>query len=258
MKLILQFAYKYTDFCQICILFEEKVLICMSNRILLVDDEEKLLNHLFEALSAKGYEVVTAKNGLAALKLYEEQRFDLVILDIMMPEIDGHQVCEKIRLENPEQKILFLTAKDSTRDKIEGLRLGAKDYVTKPYNSEELLLRIGNLATPSPTDQGAAATAILNTYSFGGNTINFKTYQASCNMGTIDLTQKEVMLLKLFIERKNQVISRTQILQTVWGYDVYPVTRTIDNFILNFRKYFEPNPAEPIYFYSIQIGRAHV
>lgn len=219
-------------------------------RVLLVEDEEHIQEAIKMNLEMEGYEVVATDNGLQALKAFKEQRFNLVVLDIMLPEIDGYDVCEQIRLENSDIPILFLTAKDSTQDKIHGLKKGADDYLTKPFHLEEFLLRVKVLMRHSV--KGTDVEDDMNTYSFGNNDVNFVTYKAVCEKGEINLTKKEAKLLKLLIERKNEVVSREQILQFVWGYDVFPSTRTIDNFILAFRKYFEKNPKRPEYFHSVR------
>jgi two-component system, OmpR family, alkaline phosphatase synthesis response regulator PhoP len=217
-------------------------------RILLVEDEENIRDLLRMNLEMEGYEVVTAGDGKKAIKLTKDQHFDLLILDIMIPEINGIQVCEQVRLRNAEVPIVFLTAKDNPADKIEGLKRGADDYVTKPFNLEEFLLRIHNLLRRS----GRKKESDSFLYHFDQFQINFQSYTAVGLEGEFPLTNKEVLLLKLLIERKNEVVSREQILQTVWGYDVFPSTRTIDNFILSFRKYFETDPKNPKYFHSVR------
>jgi len=149
---------------------------------------------------------------------------------------------------NLDVPIMFLTAKDTSVDRVIGLKKGADDYLTKPFNLEELLLRIRNLLKRTKKDGDTGVEFVK----FGGNEVNFKTYNAQTIRGEVQLTKKEAMLLKLLIDRKNEVVSRQQILQAVWGYDVYPSTRTIDNFILSFRKYFEDNPKQPKFFLSVR------
>ncbi|MDB4921718.1 response regulator transcription factor, partial [Mucilaginibacter sp.] len=196
------------------------------------------------------YKVSTAKNGKKALQLFKEERFNLVILDVMMPEIDGFVVAETIRLENSEVPIMFLTAKNTNEDKIAGLKKGADDYLTKPFNLEELILRVNNLVKRSLKGDELKE---FNSYKIGDKTIHFNSFELVNGDSSITpLTKKETMLLKLLIERRNDAVSREQILETVWNYDVYPSTRTIDNFILTFRKYFEPDPKNPVYFHSIR------
>ncbi|MBT8221326.1 MAG: response regulator transcription factor [Bacteroidia bacterium] len=217
-------------------------------RILIIEDEESIRKLLKLNLELEGYEVVTTDNGKTGIDLTEEQHFDVIILDVMLPEIDGFDVCEQIRLKNMEVPILFLTAKDSASDRVMGLKKGGDDYLTKPFNLEELLLRVQNLLKRS---QGKVSKEMV-TYTFGDNEVNFKTFDAIGVNGPFVMTKKEAMLLKLFIDRKNEVVSRQQIMQSVWGYDIYPTTRTIDNFILAFRKHFEKNPRNPQFFHSIR------
>ena len=220
------------------------------SRILLVEDEENIKTAIKLNLELDGFDVVAVDHGKKAMKVFHEQHFDLVILDVMLPEIDGFQICDQIRVINAEIPVLFLTAKDSPKDRVTGLKRGADDYLTKPFNIEELQLRISNLIKRSKRAQDESG---VDTYTFkNGQWINFQTYVAKGQQGEFNLTKKEAMLLKLLVERKDEVVSRNQILQTVWGYDVYPSTRTIDNFILSFRKYFEPDPKEPLYFHSVR------
>ncbi len=217
-------------------------------RILLVEDEENIREVVKLNLEMEEFEVVATPNGRDAIRYFQEQHFDLIILDVMLPEIDGFQICEQIRLTNMEVPIIFLTAKDTAMDRIHGLKKGADDYLTKPFVLEELLLRVNNLI--KRTSKAPENTPEI--YEFDGNRINFATFEAEGNPGQFTLTKKEAMLLKLLIDRRNEVVSRQQILQSVWGYDVYPSTRTIDNFILSFRKYFERDPKNPQHFLSVR------
>ncbi len=220
------------------------------NRILLVEDEEHLLEAIKLNLELEGYQVTAVTDGKKALKSFKEERFNLIVLDVMLPEMNGFQVCETIRLENSEVPILFLTAKNTNEDRVNGLRKGADDYLVKPFNLEELILRVGILIKRGLK---SAEVSALNTYTIGEKEINFGSFELSSKDGTkITLTKKETMLLKLLIERKGQVVSREQILETVWNYDRYPSTRTIDNFILSYRKYFEDDPRNPRHFHSIR------
>ncbi|MCF8284947.1 MAG: response regulator transcription factor [Sphingobacteriales bacterium] len=224
----------------------------MSNyRILLVEDEEHLLEALKLNLELEGYHVTTATDGKKALKLFKEERLNLVILDVMIPEIDGFKVAETIRLENTEVPIMFLTAKNTSEDRVAGLKRGADDYLTKPFNLEELILRVGILVKRGLKSDEQKQ---LNSYRIGAKTINFNNYELTDDITkeVISLTKKETMLLKLLVERKGEAVSREMILETVWNYDVYPSTRTIDNFILSFRKYFEADSKHPKHFHSIR------
>lgn len=219
--------------------------------ILLVEDEENLLEALKLNLELEGYEVTCANNGALALKKVEEEYYDLILLDVMLPEVDGFDVCETIRLKNIDTPILMLSARSGSADRVAGLKRGADDYLTKPFNLEELLLRVDKLIEKNRRLN--EKTTLGDHYAFGGNSIDFKAQTATNAKGDlISLSKKEIMLLKLMIEYRNEVVSREKILQAVWGYQVFPTTRTIDNFILNFRKYFETDPREPRHFHSVR------
>lgn len=219
--------------------------------LLLVEDEEHLRETLKLNLELEGYEVTAVSTGIDALQVIKKEYFDLLILDIMLPEMDGITVCENIRLQNNEVPILFLSARNTGLDRIEGLKKGGDDYMTKPFNLEELLLRIDKLVTKNKKLK--VRTPINDVYTFGKCKIDFTGLIAKDKDGkTIELSKKEIALLKLLIEHKNEVVSREHILQAVWGYNVYPTTRTIDNFILNFRKYFEKDTRSPKHFHSVR------
>jgi len=222
-----------------------------KHSILLVEDEENLQDALKLNFELEGYEVTSAYDGAEALKAIRTEYFDLIILDVMLPEIDGIAVCENIRLSNTEIPILMLSAKNQSADRVLGLKKGADDYLTKPFNLEELLIRVNLLINKS--HRISAREPVTEEFRFGKNIINFKSLQCTTKQGDIvTLTKKEVMLLKLLIENKNEVVTREKILQSVWGYNVYPTTRTVDNFILNFRRYFEEDSRNPKYFHSIR------
>lgn len=222
-----------------------------KGNILLVEDEENLHTTLKLNLELEGYSITSAFTGLEALKEVQNEYFDLIIMDIMLPELDGISVTENIRITNNDVPVLILSAKNSGADRVLGLKKGADDYLTKPFNLEELLLRVEKLITKNKKMNDKET--IGDHYSFGNNAVDFKAQQAKTHSGQIiDLSKKETMLLKLLIENKNDVVTREKILQRVWGYSVYPNTRTIDNFILNFRKYFEPDSRNPQHFHSVR------
>ncbi len=223
----------------------------MAKRILLVEDEENLRSTIRLNLELEGYDVTEARDGKIAFDTFRSAHFDLIILDVMLPEMDGYTLCRKIRMENTEVPVLFLTAKGSGDERVQGLKLGADDYLAKPFNLQELLLRVSNLVKRST--KTSEARIQNQTYKFGGNEINFATYEIRSFRGEKQtVSKREINLLKLLIEKKNEVVSREEILKNVWEYDVYPSTRTIDNYIVNFRKYFEKNPREPKYFFSVR------
>jgi two-component system alkaline phosphatase synthesis response regulator PhoP len=219
--------------------------------ILLVEDEEHLHHALKLNLELEHYTVTSAFDGAEALKAIEAEHFDLIIMDVMLPEIDGISVTESIRVHNLEVPILMLSAKSSSADKILGLKKGADDYITKPFNLEELLIRVEKLISRNKKNNDK--DSIQQEFIFGKNKVDFKA-QVAVNFQNqqISLSKKEILLLKLLIENKNEVVTREKILQIVWGYNVYPTTRTIDNFILNFRKYFEKDSRSPQFFHSVR------
>ncbi len=219
-------------------------------RLLLVEDEENLRSSLRLNFELEGYDVNTAVRGSEALERARGARFDGIVLDVMLPDVDGFTICETLRLEGDRTPVLFLTARTLPADRVRGLRSG-EDYLAKPFELEELLLRVAKLVARG--EEAAVATAGPSRRDFGSNSVDFGTYEVVGQRGLVKrLTQREILLLKLLIERENQVVSREEILQKVWGYDVYPTTRTIDNFIVSFRKYFEPDPQEPRHFRSVR------
>ncbi len=193
--------------------------------ILLVEDEENLHEALKLNLELEGYEVTSAYDGRKALQKIEEEYFELIILDVMLPEVDGISITETIRVKNNDVPILILSAKNTSADRVLGLKKGADDYLTKPFNLEELLLRVQKLIEKNKKMQ--EKDSVGDTYQFGKNTIDFKAQEAITKSGDrIQISKKEAMLLKLLIENKNEVVPREKILQTVCGYNVNPTTRT--------------------------------
>lgn len=219
--------------------------------ILLVEDEENLQEALKLNLELENYEVQAVANGLDALKAIGQAYYDLIILDVMLPGMDGITVCENIRLQNIDVPILFLSAKNAPEDRILGLKKGGDDYITKPFDLEELLLRVDILITKNRKIH--REKSIPEQYKFGDYLIDFAAQECIGKGGKNHaLSKKETMLLRLLIENKGKVVPREKILQAVWGYNVYPNTRTIDNFMLNLRKYFEEDTRNPVYFHSIR------
>jgi two-component system alkaline phosphatase synthesis response regulator PhoP len=214
-------------------------------RICLVEDEESLVEMIALNLELEGYMLTHFANGSDAFADVENgSNYDLYILDVMLPGIDGVTLCKNIR-KSSNVPVLFLSAKGTTVDRIEGLKAGGNDYLPKPFDLEELILRVQVLT------QGVQEE--LSELMIGDNTVNLKTYEVTNTKGeTIGLSKKEVAMLKLFYEREGEVVSRTEILDKIWGKDQFPTTRTIDNFILNLRKKFEENPRDPRYFHSVR------
>jgi two-component system alkaline phosphatase synthesis response regulator PhoP len=219
--------------------------------ILLVEDEENLHETLKLNLELEGYEVTSANDGTEAVKAVGDEYFDLIIMDVMLPKMDGITAIETIRLQNNDVPVLILSAKNTSADRVVGLKKGADDYLVKPFNLEELLLRVDKLIQKNK--KLLDKETVGNMYEFGENKLDFKAQEAvTWNNKHIELSKKEAMLLKLLIENKNEVVTREKILQSVWGYNVYPTTRTIDNFILSFRKYFEKDSRNPKFFHSVR------
>jgi two-component system alkaline phosphatase synthesis response regulator PhoP len=218
--------------------------------ILLVEDDKHLAEGLSMNLEAEGYQVLHVDAGHHALEAFEKGTFDLVLLDIMLPGLDGLAVCKKIRASGSIVPILFLTARDQADQKVEGLLAGGDDYITKPFNTQELMARIQGIFRRQAwlaTDE-----ALTGEHEFDGRKINFKTFEAEGPGGKFVLTRKECMVVKYLMERAGEVVSRDQLLDAVWGYHIYPTNRTVDNFILKLRKIFENDPSNPAYIETIR------
>jgi len=223
----------------------------MSSRILVVEDERHLAEGICENLEAEGYDVSIVGDGESALAAWQAGGIDLIVLDVMLPLRDGFSVCEEIRSEGGKVPILFLTAKTAADDRIRGLEAGGDDYLGKPFDLRELLLRVGGMLRRQ--SWYGAGLGQAGQIEIGGQTVDFSTYEVTDGFGRRDgLAQKEIMILKLLVERAGEVVSRDEILSQVWGYDVYPSTRTVDNFIVRLRKRFEQDPAIPRYFHTIR------
>lgn len=216
--------------------------------ILIVEDEESLGKTLMLNLELEHYDVRLARTGSEALKLFsdEKKKPDLVLLDVMLPEMSGFDLCKRFKEMSPGVPVIFLTAKNQSADKISGLKLGADDYITKPFELEELLLRVQNVIKRNVKKESS-------TYSFGSCSINFDTFEITDYKGhTHTISKREIGFLKLLTGNENKVISRDQVIETLWDDSENASSRTIDNYILGFRKFFEENPKEPKHFHSIR------
>lgn len=222
--------------------------------ILIIEDDQHIAEGIQLNLTLQGYRVVIAQDGVAGLNQWKATRPDLVILDIMLPGIDGFSILQHIRLDDERLPILILSAKGDQGDRIQGLALGVDDYLPKPFNLEELLLRVERLLKRGDwnRDGGLSLPPALDSYRFGTNQINFKTNTAQCRMGEISLTEQEAKVLKLFILNRGAPLSRDKLMQIGWGYSRKTNTRTVDNFLVRFRKYFEADPRNPLYFKSLR------
>jgi len=221
-----------------------------NHRILLVEDEETLAIGLEYNLKEEGYQIDWVTDGKEALDKINEVTYDLIILDVMLPYVDGFEVAEKVRKKYPQLPILFLTARTGVRDRIKGLELGADDYLTKPFHLKALLLRVKGMLKRKTWYKEDGES--VSSYKFGENEINFKDLTCKTENKEIHLTSYEANLLKYLISHKGKIVSRDELLENVWKIDSLIETRTVDNFIARLRKYFEPNPEKPIYIKSVR------
>lgn len=247
-----------------------------KKRVLVIEDEAHIAEGIRLNLSLQGYEVQVAPDGVMGLDMWRSWHPDLIVLDVMLPMIDGFSVLRTIRNEDEKLPVLILSAKSSVEDKVHGLRCGVDDYLAKPFDLDEFLLRVQRLVTrgswsgrdsdiassasdgsgkPLKSGMGDGSSELPesytgDTYRFGENHIDFTTYEAICHGGTIILTEQEAKLLKLFIANKGKPVNRKKLLEAGWGYANDTSTRTLDNFMVRLRKYFEKNPKKPHYFKS--------
>lgn len=211
-------------------------------RILIVEDELQMRRGLQDNLEFEGYEVDFAGDGRDGLDKIEAGRYNLILLDVMLPKMSGFDVCREIRRRGVGTPVIMLTAKGEEIDKVLGLELGADDYITKPFSLRELLARIK--AVLRRADAGGEDTA-GRPVQMGRITVNFATYEATVDGHPVSMSHREVEILNYFLQHKNQVVSRDQLLEDVWGYDQSITTRTVDNFILKLRQKLEEDPARP-------------
>lgn len=229
-----------------------------KKRILIIEDDVHIAEGLKLNLSLQGYEVSIALSGTNGLKLWKEWNPQLIVLDIMLPGLDGLSILRHIRLEDEKLPVLIISAKGGPDDKIKGFSYGVDDYLAKPFNLEEFLLRIDRLIKRYSWSHNNEESVESNKnekndkYVFGNNTIDFMTMTAIGVHGLIHLTDQEAKLLKLFIVNKGKALSRKVLLEVCWGYTGETTTRTVDNFIVRLRKYFENDPENPLYFKSIR------
>jgi DNA-binding response OmpR family regulator len=220
----------------------------MSRKILIIEDEPGILLSLKDEFESQGYEAFTAEDGRTGLLMIKQIRPDLVILDIMLPGLDGYEVCKKLRMEGDATPIIMLTVKDKEIDKVLGLELGADDYITKPFSLRELVARVKAVFRRAEARGGE-----IGEYRFGNIELDFKRYEAKRGGEKLDLTPLEFQMLQLFIQKKGQVLTRDDFLDAIWGVDNVSVSfRTVDSHIANIRKKIEEDPSNPKYILSIR------
>jgi two-component system alkaline phosphatase synthesis response regulator PhoP len=232
----------------------------MGSKILIIEDELHIAEGLKLNLSLQGHDVSMAHNGLEGLNKFQAENPELIILDLMMPGLDGFQVLKKVRAENERVPILILSAKDESRDKVKCLEGGVDDYLSKPFNLDEFLLRVERLLTRSSWSTSEESNELLDLdkqfkekyFEFGSNKIDFILCKGHSLNSEFNLTSQEIRLLKLFIFKKNIPLTRQELLELGWGYSQDTSTRTVDNFIVRFRKYFEKDPKKPEFFKSMR------
>ncbi|MFH0782232.1 MAG: response regulator transcription factor [Pseudomonadota bacterium] len=227
----------------------------IRNRILIIEDDPHIAEGIELNLSLQGHEVKVALNGIEGLEAWKQWCPHLIVLDLMLPGIDGMQILKNIRLEDERLPILILSAKVEPSDRVDGFLDGVDDYMTKPFSLEEFLLRVKRLLTRDQwqreqDDSLVSHASDQKPYVFGENTIDFSCGRAECCAGTIQLTEQEIKLLKLLIVNKGKPLSRSKLLEIGWGYSKGTSTRTVDNYIVRFRRYFENDPKKPRFFLS--------
>lgn len=220
-------------------------------KVLLVEDEEGLVLTLTDRLSSEGFEVVSATDGNAGFETAQSQHFDLLILDVMLPKKNGYDICRDLRQKGISTPVLMLTAKGETIDKVLGLKLGADDYLTKPFEMIELLARVEALLRRSPARQTDGNGNGLDSFRFGRVSVDFKRAEVIKNDQPVDLSAMEFKLLQFLIENRGNVHSRDHLLDAVWGYDAMPSTRTVDVHIAWLRQKLEENPRHPAFIQTV-------
>jgi len=221
----------------------------MTSRILVIEDDASIRLGLEDTLKAKGYEVAVATRGQAGLELAERSRPDLIILDIMLPDLDGFEVCRRLKNPRggmPEVPIIMLSARGAELDRVRGLELGADDYVTKPFSLMELLARVAAVLR-----RGVRTAAEPDALEFGDVKIDFVRQLASKGGRPLELPARAFAILKVFARRPGEVVSRDVLLDEAWGYEKYPNTRTVDNHLVKLRKALEDEPERPRYLITV-------
>lgn len=215
--------------------------------ILVIEDDISILKGLNDTLEYEGYVVIQETNGIKGMELALKKEIDMILLDIMLPGMNGYEICRKLKKEKPELPIIMISARASEMDKVSGLDIGADDYVTKPFSVPELVARIRAIFR-----RMVQIKDISNKYSFGNISLDFKKFQAFRNNQEIILSSREFAIMEYFIRHEGEAIHRQDLLSDVWGYQSTPNTRTVDNFVLNLRKKLEENPSKPKHIISIK------
>jgi len=220
-------------------------------RVLIIEDETAIMEGLKDNLEGEGYKVSTASDGKKGLEKALKENVNIVLLDVMLPGMSGFDICKEIKSKKLTLPIIMLTAKAKEADKIMGLELGADDYITKPFSVNELLARLKAVLRRVKIHKSAKQKKITSC-EFGDIKLNFVKFEAHKGKKKLKLSKREFEILAYMIKRKNEVVSRNDLLDVVWGYEVYPTTRTVDNFVARIRKQIEEKPSKPKYIQSIR------
>ncbi len=224
----------------------------MKPTVLIIEDEALLADVLVDNLEAEGYTVTVAPDGRAGLDAWRELQPNLVVLDVMLPFVDGYEVCRTMRRAGDTTPVLFLSAKGRPDDRVEGLAAGGDDYLPKPFHLPEFLLRVQNMLRRQGWGRTQEDAPADSSFAFGGHRVDFRTWTATLASGVEEpLGERELGIFKLLSQRANEVVSRDDILDAVWGDDAFPSSRTVDNFVVRLRKLFEPDPGNPVYFHTV-------
>jgi DNA-binding response OmpR family regulator len=218
----------------------------MMTSVLVVEDDTAILRGLADNLRYEGYEVFTAQDGEAGLRLHEAHKPDMLILDLMMPRLGGLELCRRLRAKGVQTPILMLTARSEEADRVTGLDVGADDYVTKPFSVRELMARVRALLRRTQVQ-----AALPDELSFGEVVVDFRRYEALRKGKAVEMTRKEFAILRLLAGRAGQVVTRDELLNEVWGYEAYPISRTVDNHVAGLRAKLETDPARPLFIRTV-------
>ncbi len=214
------------------------------SKVLVVEDDPGILRTVADNLRFEKYDVITAMDGETAYLLHQDHKPDLIVLDLMLPRMSGVELCRRLRAEDVQVPVLVLTARSEESDRVSGLDMGADDYVTKPFSLPELMARVrALLRRPS--------SGVAPTLKFGDVEVDFRRHTAVRGGRAIEMTRKEFALLRFLASREGTVVTRDELLNKVWGFGAYPLTRTVDNHIASLRAKLEPDPARPVHIQTV-------
>jgi DNA-binding response OmpR family regulator len=215
-------------------------------KVLVVEDDPGILRTVADNLRFEQYDVVTATDGETAFALYHSERPDLIVLDLMLPRMSGLELCQQLRTRDAQVPVLMLTARSEEADRVRGLDLGGDDYVTKPFSVPELMARVRALLRRASAEPGLPSSV-----RFGRVEVDFRRYEAQREGRPVELTRKEFALLRFLASREDTVVTRDELLNKVWGFESYPLTRTVDNHIASLRAKLEADPGRPIHIQTV-------